>query len=890
MKKITAFFLCSLFSVVLFASQPFFLQNWIIPDDFVWSANKTIPDVPGKRFNQRMSDKYNNSYITFKKRNFSNLDFPPYFQENNLLDWSYTYEQIVAAFKDNDQFFTYEYVYPSYNQDRPSEGIDFLDIIRITCRQDNHFEIEIYFPHSRTQEERNTKKGEYCYIYYQVKGLDYYKTNIPQKELFESEYRESWENNTTLQKNIIALSYLIASDYDLNPLKYDCTLTNTNKKADPAAELKSGFSIKNKGELITYLDNPLPQSIAKYYDPCVELLESNKDKSIIEIAVDANYTIPGISRLFFADKMKASIGKNGVSSYSKSRYLMALRLGVGAGYITYEQSLGYAKPVVEELLSQYVSFKDYTAHVAAAESFLGITKSTYSKWPAEVIKYYNNAGKILPVEEIVFSGSQADKPLLFDDGYYKPVGEALWWSRVQSEYENHDGKELASVKYAILQYGRLECLEDLLKKIKPVAYDSSKGISTKDFYNKNYKQTWEKLPENEKYAIAFSSNLFELNRQYHLDFENRVLLSADSSDPESLLDESWSITSYDDLVKQFNSLEEYGHSGAYKTLSDLLDKYPDKTPVQIAVLENLSVLDTSRLNFVKDTRAVLGKHGIEAWDAGREISIMRWGISCDYISSDEAMKYILPVINRIKQDYVSFEDYICHYIIGRQFYGLYNGNYQTMAQNSKDAALRAYAYIPFDELNFSGTKADWANVMDFSKCIFTPSDSFMEWEQVMALYRQQESEELIEQLEQLEESKPEYLPVLFTWHISLLNDFNKNEELVYYIENNIDYIQSLPEDNGVFIDSMYYYLRALNNSYNPEQLLFVYSSLPQSLQGNIYFYYQYAYANYLMINFSNTQSEMDYYKNTAQAAFTLIKEYNFKIGDLIEGWLEAVKR
>ena len=892
MKKITVFLLSFLFSFVLFAEQPFFLQNWIIPDDFVWSANKNIPNVPGKKFSQRMTDKYVASYVTFYKRNLSNLDFPPYFQDNKLLDWDYTYEQILAAFKDNDLFFTYDYVYPSYNADRPSEGINFLDIITITCRQDNHFKIELYFPHSKTQQERNSKKAEYCYIFYQMKGLEASKTHIPQKEIFEAEYRAAWEENYPLQKKIIALSYLVLSDYDLLPVQYDCSLTMKNNKSNPAAELKTGFSINSKDELLNYLNNPGPQAITRFYDPCVTLLESsrNKDKSIIDIGVEEDYTIAGISRLFFADSMKDKVGKSGVSAYSKTRYLLALRLGVGAGYITYEQSFAYAEPVVEELLSQYASFEDYTAHVAAGESFTGVTRSTYSKWPAEVIKYYNNVQQYLPIQEIVFNGSKSEKPLSFDDSYFKPTGEALWWSKVQSESEKLDGKELAAVKYAIAMYGRIECLAKLEKKIRPAVYDSSKVKSTSEFYNKNYKQIWYKRPENEKYAIAFSSNLFELNRQYHLDFENKVLLSDNSASPARLLEESWDITNHDVLVEKFNSLESYGHSGAYKALSDLLDKHPGKTPVQIASLENLSVLDTARLNFVKDTRGLLGEHGIEAWDEGREISIMRWGISCDYISSNEAMKYILPVINRIKENYVSFEDFICHYIIGRQFYGLYDGDYERLAKNSKDAALRAYAYIPFNDLNFSGTNADKQKVMNFSECIYTPSDSFLEWENVMALYRQKASEELLVQLEQLEQSKPEYSHILFSWHLELLNNFNKSDETIQFIEANMDYLKKLPEDDNIYIDSMYYYLRALNNSYNPEKLLNIYTTLPQLLQGNIYFYYQYAYANYLMINLSNSQSEMDYYKNTAQAAFTLLKEYNFNIGERMEGWLESVKR
>ncbi len=61
-------------------------------------------------------------------------------------------------------------------------------------------------------------------------------------------------------------------------------------------------------------------------------------------------------------------------------------------------------------------------------------------------------------------------------------------------------------------------------------------------------------------------------------------------------------------------------------------------------------------------KKVLGSHGIEAWDEGREITILRWGMGAGYISYDEAIKLIEPVVERIKANYVSWEDFTAHYI------------------------------------------------------------------------------------------------------------------------------------------------------------------------------------------------------------------------------------
>ena len=426
MKKILSFILTTFFTVLLFAEQPFFLRDWIIPEDFVWSANQSLPYVPGKRFNQRMTDSFDYSYITFRKWNYSNLNFPPYFEDNNLISWNKTYAEIIEAFKDNKQFFTYEYVYPLVHQDRPVNGIEFLDIIRIICRQDNHFEIELYFPHRETLEERYPEKAEYCYIYYQNKGLKSYQTHIPQREVFEKEYRSMWDKNSPEEKIILLLSYYIATEYNLHPEKYDCTLMTNNSNADPAARLKSAYSINNKEELLSYIEKHREETVFMDYEKHVKALAENPDKDIIEIGVEQGYNVPQISRLFFTEEMKPYIGNKGVDVYLDLQNLFILRLGAGAGFITRKESVEYGMKIAKPILEKYSSFFDFTVSTALSESYMGVTHTAYAKWPANIMKYYNDAGKYFALEEVVFTGPQDEEPVLFDDCFYKPIGEALW--------------------------------------------------------------------------------------------------------------------------------------------------------------------------------------------------------------------------------------------------------------------------------------------------------------------------------------------------------------------------------------------------------------------------------------------------------------------------------
>lgn len=876
----------SALGLALFAEQPFFLQDWLIPRDFEWGRDQHLPPMVGKTYNYDMSS--DTCYITFNSKDKSHVDFPPYFIKNNLLGWDKTYEEIISAFEGNELFFIYEYVHPLAHKENFSDGIEFLDIIRITCRENNYFELELYFPHVRTLEERKEEKPTYCYLYYQKKGLDSYNTHVPQREVFENKYRSIWENNSQEEKIINALSYFLAFNNGCIPALFDCSKTFDNANTDVKNILRTKFevSITNKKELISYVQNPLQTSIFQNYLAAVELIESYPDKEIVKIGEENNYSIGGISRLFFTDAMKEHLGKHGLESFLQTEVLFVLRLGVGAGYISKEEALYYGMPVANQLLQNYNSFEDYAADFAACKSFIGLPKLNHASSPADVMIQYNNAVKYFPVEEIHFTAEDADEPLSFYDAYYKPAGDALLWCQVQSESNNLDGKNLSAVKQIVSKYGKPACIKTLLNKIKPVKYDSSSGMKMTVFYNNNYSKLWKGLPENERYAIAFSSNLFELNRQYHLDFDNLVKLSDKSADSKKLLKNSWGIESYDDLIEMYQSLEESGQSGSYQALSDLLNKYPDKSPAQIAAYENLSMLDTSRLFFVNETRDRLGEHGIEAWDQGREITILRWGISSDYISREEAMSLIEPVEEKILQNYYSFEDYISHYIIGRQFYGLTDGTYEALGQAAKEASLNARAYIPFEYLDFPAENIGSSKVMSYNDCLFIPSEDFKKWEKFYDLYRKKSTEKTIAELEELEKEIPEFQNVVYYWHLKLLDTFAKKDELADFIEKNQDFLNTLPKDCEVYVNSMFKYLSALIYTFNPEKCLSAFEKLPDNLRKNVHFYYHYACANYYMMNLAASQKEFDFYKKKAAYAFSVLKQSDFELPETFDSWLK----
>ena len=893
-KFIISLFIFSIFVFHLFAKQPFFLQNWIIPDNFVWGSGKKIPAISGKTFYQMQSASGGNPYVTFYPKKNSNIDFPPYFTERNLLSWDMTYAEIIDAFKNNKEFFTDAYVYYLYNNDNVSAGVEFLDVIQIICREENHLNIEVYFPHTLSQEDRESSKPSYCYVYYNRKGLKESEMDVPDTEVFESLYRKMWNENTSEEKDIIVLTYFFARMFGFVPAQYDCSLLLGNQKLHAVARLKETYSIKNRDELLSYIQTPGKKNVYNYYDSLMEFeklsqaIDDNQDKELMEIAKENNYSVTKISQMFCVDSMRKNLGSYGVSAYVDLDRLFVLRLGVGAGYISREESLEYGLPLADKLLKQYKSFYDFAAHTVACESYLGVGHSKFLEYAVSSMFYYNGADRYLPLDEISFDGSESAEPLIFDNAYYKPAGEAFWWTKIQKESEKLDGKELPALKYEISKYGELPCLMQVYKRIRPVEYDSGNG-NYKDesaFFSDNYKALWDTLPDIEKYAIAFSSNLFELNKQYHLDFTGRVVRSKNSADPAGLLDKSWEITDGKSLIETFNSLEEYGHSGAFKSLSDLLDKYPGKSPLQIANDELLSVLDTTRLLYVEENRKILGSHGIEAWDQGREITILRWGVASGYISEEKAKELMEPVITKIRQNYNSWSDFMDHYIAGRGFYGLYNCSSTELMKASYRADASARAYIPLDSITFTGENAD---IQTKEKKSIGKSDLLKKWERVQKLYSENTDEKTLESLKALEKEYSAYPNIFVWWHTSLLFNDGDPETLVSYIDNHKSYFEGQKDNKEIYPPAMLVYIEALNSVSNPKRALQVYESLPEWMQNNVYFYYQYALANYLMLSLCDTQKEYNSYKATAKKAFQLLQENNYQLDEFWESWLEAVK-
>ncbi len=431
------------------------------------------------------------------------------------------------------------------------------------------------------------------------------------------------------------------------------------------------------------------------------------------------------------------------------------------------------------------------------------------------------------------------------------------------------------------------------EKNPPVRFEKDRGEDPKEFFEYEYRQFWDSLSEVEQFAIACSSNIFERNNQFHLDFSNHIRFNKYTREGVDILNSNWEIFNYDQLMENFNDLSEGEQNLIYIKLKNLLEQYPDLSVIEIGKKEDLTITEVSRMYLVKDMKEILGEHNIEAWIDARRISIIRWGIGAGYISLKEATNLLRPVIRKIKDDYTDFEEFIAHWVAGYCFNEVYNSTCPECTEKLLAAIDSARAYIPFEELPFTGKNADKTHCMRLSECVYTPSEEAAKMIPIQKIYKNYWSEEpsvsILQEFIKEEENYPEISDLLLLPRYVLMWTYSSAKERISYVESKLDYINSLPETSQTYSFVIQVYLNDLNKTYNPQKVIDIYENLNNPLQTNENVYFQYGYSYYLLASSCQSIIERDIYISRAAVVFKRLKSRGYDIGENMNCWLESVE-
>ncbi len=206
---------------------------------------------------------------------------------------------------------------------------------------------------------------------------------------------------------------------------------------------------------------------------------------------------------------------------------------------------------------------------------------------------------------------------------------------------------------------------------------------------------WKKLTEEEQWFCLLSEPLMAQNDLSIVSVNPEPYVQEGrKSVSQDILEKEWNLYSREDILMQAEDFLE-GKSGHNVLYSACMEKFKAtglKTTAaieQFAIKEGLDCRTIARHYFVAETRDVLGEYGLLAWDYGRMISVLRWGIGAGWLTEAEALEKAAPFIEKLKNSYASWEDYASHFAFGRAYYAISTGrDYNSMLDRLKECVKR----------------------------------------------------------------------------------------------------------------------------------------------------------------------------------------------------------
>lgn len=284
----------------------------------------------------------------------------------------------------------------------------------------------------------------------------------------------------------------------------------------------------------------------------------------------------------------------------------------------------------------------------------------------------------------------------------------------------------------------------------PNVYPGDMGFDHHWYVNDWKKEiaAWNSLSEYEQYFCMFSLPLISGNslEVFSVNPEPDQNPFDDTCESRDRLESGWGCHSKKDFIELIGKFHEQGgwHGPWYKRLCQYVDKYPGKSPEEISALECLGMGNTTSLFFVMQMKEKLGEHGMLAWDYGRFLTVLRWGIAAGWISEQAAMQEARPIIDELLACYDSWEDYLAHYAIGRGLFALDN-NYSVL-DYEYDALLDSIKYtrnyenvdkahqLTFHGFKFPAQKQGGNAVLSNNDVWYSRTGNASQWETAYAIY------------------------------------------------------------------------------------------------------------------------------------------------------------
>lgn len=157
-----------------------------------------------------------------------------------------------------------------------------------------------------------------------------------------------------------------------------------------------------------------------------------------------------------------------------------------------------------------------------------------------------------------------------------------------------------------------------------------------------------------KWARAMGAILMKMNGGDPYYFGGFEANENNKAAAKSILEQSWQITSREELIKQIKQLIKKGQRKEYKQDAKEMAKFSDKELEEIMA----ELTDGMRLHYdnVQYNYDKWEKKGVLAWDLCRVSHLAQWGYLAGYFTVGEAQAIIEPAARRLQKNFTSWED------------------------------------------------------------------------------------------------------------------------------------------------------------------------------------------------------------------------------------------
>ena len=345
---------------------------------------------------------------------------------------------------------------------------------------------------------------------YVIKGERDYET--------DKERIQKWSAYTQDEKDLCILSFphlrfwaMESADLKLNPQKALDKLNdvwNINSRTELLqfiVDSKAGRTGFQPASLIFQVffeeeENEYKMITASDYNRLKNLLDKYKD--IDRIAISECLDMRDITALYYIQKMQNRLGEHGLLAWDYGLYLVMLRLALSVDWITKEEALVWAKPLIKELYAAYSSWEDYAAHFAiglglnenyladnAPSSFVRTRHIVDAVCAYDVLYDDDPNAEFFSFHNAPFTGTakNGDPELTYNDVWYSPSYEAELYMSA-NHYMRYvgdfiDADDQANLKKLISLKKNIPVVCYLDAFFKSAGYDLSKNPSLSKMFS-----------------------------------------------------------------------------------------------------------------------------------------------------------------------------------------------------------------------------------------------------------------------------------------------------------------------------------------------------------------------------------------------------------------------